>query len=186
MNNAVLVLNQNYEPLNVCDVRRALVLIFGGKADMLEQRHQQLHTSTRSFQVPSVIRLRAFVRRPRPRVKLSRREIFIRDRFTCQYCGCMEKDLTVDHIVPRSRGGRHEWTNVITSCKACNHRKGSKSLQDARMVLASEPHEPRPGMYYTIERRLDLSRQPDWLEYLPGIEFSSPATSSSSRSPAAD
>lgn len=153
---------------------------------MLEQRRQQLHTTSRSFQVPSVIRLRAFVRRPRPRVKLTRREIFIRDRFTCQYCGCMEKDLTVDHIVPRSRGGRHEWTNVITSCKACNHRKGNKSLQDARMVLASEPHEPRPGMYYTIERRLDLSRQPDWLEYLPGLDIDIISPDSSSRSPAAD
>ena len=98
----------------------------------------------------------------------------------------MEKDLTVDHIVPRSRGGRHEWTNVITSCKACNHRKGSKSLQESRMVLASEPHEPRPGMYYTIERRLDLSRQQDWHEYLPGIELASLTPDSSSRSPAAD
>ena len=186
MNNAVLVLNQNYEPLNVCDVRRALVLIFGGKADMLEQRQQYLHTTDRSFQVPSVIRLRAFVRRPRPRVKLSRREIFIRDRFTCQYCGGVNKDLTVDHIVPRSRGGRHEWTNVVTCCKTCNHRKGSKSVQEARMVLASYPHEPRPGVYYTIERRLDLRRQPDWHKFLPGVELSSMMTDPESASPAAD
>ena len=98
----------------------------------------------------------------------------------------MEKDLTVDHIVPRSRGGRHEWTNVITSCKACNHRKGNKSLQEARMVLANEPYEPRPGMYYTIERRLDLTRQLDWHDYLPGIELSSPSSDPSSTSPAAD
>lgn len=186
MNNAVLVLNQNYEALNVCDVRRALVLILGGKADILEQRTQYLHTTSRVFHVPSVIRLRAFVRRPRPRVKLSRREIFIRDRFTCQYCGCLEKDLTVDHIVPRSRGGRHEWTNVVTSCKACNHRKGSKSVQDARMELHTIACEPRPGAYYTIERRLDLRHQPDWLKYLPGIELSSFHPVSRSESPAAD
>lgn len=171
MNNAVLVLNQNYEPLNVCDVRRALVLILGGKADMLEQRAQHLHTTSRAFQMPSVIRLRAFVRRPRPRVKLSRREIFIRDRFTCQYCGTIDKDMTVDHIVPRSRGGRHEWTNVVASCKTCNHRKGSKSVLDARMELSSTPTEPRPGVYYTIERRLDLRRQPDWHKFLPGIDL---------------
>jgi len=138
--------------------------------------------------MPSVIRLRALVRRPRPRVKLGRREIFIRGRFTCQYCGCVEKDLTVDHIVPRSRGGRHEWTNVVTSCKACNHRKGSKSLQEARLVLNTVPREPRPGAYYTIERRLDLSRQPDWLKFLPGIDLgmSFASSSSSSESPAAD
>lgn len=172
MNNAVLVLNQNYEPLNVCDVRRALVLIFGGKADILEQRDQYLHTMNMSFQMPSVIRLRAFVRRPRPRIKLCRREIFIRDHFTCQYCGCMDHDLTVDHIVPRSRGGQHAWTNLVTSCKACNHRKGNKSLLDSRMVLRSDPREPRPGVYYTIERRLDLRRQPDWLKFLPGIDLS--------------
>lgn len=186
MNNAVLVLNQNYEPLNVCDVRRALVLIFGGKADMLEQRNHSFHTTTRAYHVPSVIRLRAFVRRPRPRVKLSRREIFIRDRFTCQYCGSVERDLTVDHIIPRSRGGNHEWTNVVASCKSCNHRKGSKSLQEARMVLASVPKEPRPGVYYSIERRLDLSRQPDWLKFLPGIELSESFTDAPSASPAAD
>lgn len=183
MNNAVLVLNQNYEPLNVCDVRRALVLILGGKADMLEQRAQYLHTMSQSFQMPSVIRLRAFVRRPRPRVKLNRREIFIRDHFTCQYCGCIDKDLTVDHIVPRSRGGQNIWTNVVTSCKSCNHRKGSKSVHDARMILKCDPREPRPGAYYTIERRLDLRRQPDWLKFLPGIDLSS---SSSSDRPAAD
>lgn len=186
MNSAVLVLNQNYEPLNVCDVRRALVLILGGKADALEQRGQYLHTTTRAFSVPSVIRLRAFVRRPRPKVKLSRREIFIRDNFTCQYCGAIAKDLTVDHVVPRCRGGLHVWTNVVTSCKACNHRKGGHNLQELRMELRTTPHEPRPGVYYTIERRLDLSRQPDWHKFLPGIELSPAFSLSLSESPAAD
>ena len=186
MNSAVLVLNQNYEPLNVCDVRRALVLILGGKADALEQRSHYLHTTTRVFNVPSVIRLRAFVRRPRPQVKLSRREIFIRDNFTCQYCGTMSKDLTVDHVVPRCRGGQHIWTNVVASCKACNHRKGGHQLHDLRMELRTTPHEPRPGAYYTIERRLDLRHQPDWHKFLPGIELSAHSAYSLSESPAAD
>ena len=186
MDSVVLVLNQNYEPLNVCDVRRALVLIFGGKADALQQRGQYLHTSTRSFNVPSVIRLRAFVKRPRPKVKLSRREIFIRDNFTCQYCGTIGKDMTVDHVVPRCRGGQHEWTNVVTSCKTCNHRKGGHYLHDLRMELRTTPHEPRPGVYYTIERRLDLSRQPDWLQFLPGLDIAEPLPNSVSESPAAD
>ncbi len=184
MNNAVLVLNQNYEPLNVCDVRRAMVLVFGGKADVLEHRHQRLHSMYSTYPVPSVIRLRAFVRRPRPRVKLSRREVFIRDSFTCQYCGDYGRDLTIDHIVPRCRGGEHCWTNVVTCCKTCNHRKGSKSVTEARMELHTVPVEPRPGVYYTIERRLDLRRQPDWLKFLPGIELASEYASSSSDSPA--
>lgn len=185
MNSAVLVLNQNYEPLNVCDVRRALVLILGGKADALEQRGHYLHSTQHVFNVPSVIRLRAFVRRPRPRIKLSRREIFIRDKFTCQYCGTVAKDLTVDHVVPRCRGGQHEWTNVVASCKACNHRKAGHNLSELRMELRTTPYEPRPGAYYTIERRLDLSHQPDWHKFLPGLEFA--ATSLSvSESPAAD
>lgn len=185
MNNAVLVLNQNYEPLNVCDIRRALVLVLGGKADVLEQHSQQLHTSQRTFAIPSVIRLRAFVRRPRPRVKLNRREIFIRDGFACQYCGTFGRDLTVDHVIPRCRGGMHIWSNVVTCCKSCNHRKGSKSVAEARMELHTTPYEPRPGMYYTIERRLDLRRQPDWLKFLPGIELASAYPVSSSESPAA-
>ncbi len=185
MDNAVLVLNQNYEPLNVCDVRRALVLVFGGKADVLEHHPHRIHTTGLSYSTPSVIRLRAFVRRPRPRVKLSRREVFIRDGFACQYCGGFGHDLTIDHVVPRCRGGQHEWTNVVTCCKTCNHRKGSKSVTEARMELRTTPREPRPGAYYTIERRLDLRRQPTWHKFLPGIELASAYASSSSESPAA-
>lgn len=185
MNNAVLVLNQNYEPLNVCDIRRALVLVLGGKADVLEYCPQHLHTTLRAYTIPSVIRLREFIRRPRPRVKLNRREVFIRDGFTCQYCGSYGRDLTIDHVVPRCRGGQHEWTNVVTCCKSCNHRKGSKSVLEARMELRTVPREPRPSVYYTIERRLDLRRQPAWLKFLPGIELATVYASPVSESPAA-
>lgn len=178
VNNAVLVLNQNYEPLNVCSVRRALMLIFAGKAEILEHNGAMLHTARQSFSAPSVIRLRQFVRHPRPRVKLNRREVFIRDHFTCQYCGAHPRDLTIDHVIPRCRGGLHVWENVVTSCKTCNHRKGSKSVIEARMELRTIPYEPRPGAYYTIERRLDLRRQPDWLKFLPGLELSAFASES--------
>ena len=99
MNNAVLVLNQNYEPLNVCNVRRALVLVIGGKAEILEANHRGLASPTMVFPSPSVIRLMYMIRRPRPRVKLTRREIFIRDDFTCQYCGRQGHELTIDHII---------------------------------------------------------------------------------------
>lgn len=172
MNNAVLVLNQNYEPLNVCNVRRALVLVIGGKAEILEAKPHSLASVSASFPAPSVIRLVYLIRRPRPRVKLTRREIFIRDGYTCQYCQRQVSDLTIDHVIPRSRGGLHVWDNVVSACKTCNHRKGGKSIAEARLTLHKQPHEPRAGLYYTIERRLDTSAQPDWHKFLPGVTAS--------------
>jgi len=169
VNNAVLVLNQNYEPLNVCNVRRALVLVIGGKAEILEANPRGLSTTRAVFPAPSVIRLVYLIRRPRPRVKLTRREIFIRDNFTCQYCGRHGHELTIDHVIPRSRGGLHTWENVVSACRTCNHRKGGKSVAEARMSLRKQPHEPRAGLYYTIERRLDTALQEDWHKFLPGL-----------------
>ncbi|HYX10653.1 MAG TPA: HNH endonuclease, partial [Candidatus Acidoferrum sp.] len=132
MNGVVLVLNQNYEPLNVCNLPRAFRLVFGEKAEIIEYDHQIIHTPRAEYHAPSVIRLQYQVRRPRPRVKLSRREIFTRDRHTCQYCGRQGHDLTLDHIMPRHRGGGHTWENLVTACKSCNHRKGGKTLEEAR------------------------------------------------------
>lgn len=123
------------------------------------------------------------IRRPRPRVKLTRREIFIRDGFRCQYCDRQVSDLTIDHVIPRSRGGLHVWDNVVSACKSCNHRKGGKSIAEARMALRTQPFEPRAGRYYTIERRLDTSVQTDWQKFLPEVKPSSGFRSSSNRSP---
>jgi 5-methylcytosine-specific restriction endonuclease McrA len=179
VNHAVLVLNQNYEPLNICNVRRALVLVIGGKADILEQNAAGITTSRDVYPAPTVIRLRYFIRRPRPRVKLTRREIFIRDHHTCQYCGIHAHDLTIDHVIPRSRGGLHTWDNVVAACRPCNHRKGGKSIAEARMSLRNQPHEPRAGAYYTIERRLDTSLHTDWHKFLPQLELPAAWPSSS-------
>jgi len=169
VNNAVLVLNQNYEPLNVCNVRRALVLVIGGKAEVLEANPRAIASPTATYVAPSVIRLVYMIRRPRPRVKLSRREIFIRDNYTCQYCDRQLTDLTIDHVIPRSRGGQHVWDNVVSACRQCNHRKGGKSIAEARMALLKKPHEPRAGTYYTIERRLDTAMHTTWHKFLPGL-----------------
>ena len=170
MNTAVLVLNQNYEPLNVCNVRRAIVLVFDGKAEILEEHPSAIVSTSRVFPSPSVIRLVSLIRRPRPRVKLTRREVFIRDNFTCQYCGRQSHDLTIDHIIPRSKGGPHTWENLVSACKPCNHRKGGKSLSQSRMTLNTDPREPRAGMYYTIERRLDSVLTESWQKFLPGFQ----------------
>ncbi len=123
-NAPVLVLNQNFEPLNVCNARRALVLVLGGKAEVLELNHQIVHTPSMSIHCPSVIRLAHLIRRPQPRARLSRKEVFIRDNYTCQYCGMRTRDLTLDHVKPRSKGGPHTWENLVSACKSCNHRKG--------------------------------------------------------------
>ncbi len=172
----VLVLNQNFEPLNVCNVRRALVLVLDGKAEVLELNHQIVYTATLSIHCPSVIRLSHLIKRPRPRARLSRREIFIRDNYTCQYCGARLRDLTLDHVIPRSKGGPHTWENLVSACKTCNHRKGGKSLSETRMHLARPPREPRSNIYYMVHRFLEHGPMDEWLIYLPGIQ--SPVSSS--------
>ena len=172
MNGNVLVLNQNYEPLDVCSIRRAVTLVVDGKAEMLETLDAIVSSPSRTLPLPSVIRLVHLIRRPRPRVKLTRREVFIRDGFTCQYCGRDNVELTIDHVVPRSRGGPHTWDNLVSACKMCNHRKGGKSPTEARMALKSEPREPAPGAYYAIERSLGDGFSERWQSYLPGMTMS--------------
>lgn len=165
-NAPVLVLNQNYEPLNVTDIRRAFRLLGADKAELLERNHQVIHTPTRAIDAPSVIRLIYLVKRPQPRVKLSRREVFSRDRHTCQYCGRATRDLTIDHVVPRHRGGRHEWENLVAACRTCNHRKGGKTLAEARMHLRREPKAPRADIRYLFGGYLTDQRNGAWRSYL--------------------
>jgi len=166
MNGIVLVLNQDYEPLNVTNLPRAFRLVFGEKAEVLEYNHQMIRTPRTEFRAPSVIRLQHRIRRPRPRVKLSRREVFVRDRHTCQYCGRIAHDLTLDHIVPRHRGGSHTWDNLVAACKGCNHRKGSKTLDEARMRLVRAPCEPRSDLYSLFTPYLADERNEAWRSYL--------------------
>lgn len=166
----VLVLNHNYEPLNVCNIRRAIILVITGKAELLEAYDVGVPTTRQCYDAPSVIRLAYMIKRPHPRVKLCRREIFIRDNFTCQYCGQQTRDLTIDHIVPRSRGGVHSWENLVSACRTCNHRKGGKTLAEARLRLRTDPAEPRAGRYYSIQRAINSSVNEDWLKFIPGFE----------------
>ncbi len=166
----VLVLNHNYEPLNVCNIRRAIILVITGKAEILEAYDVGVPTTRELYDAPSVIRLAYMIRRPHPRVKLCRREIFIRDNFTCQYCGERTRDLTIDHVMPRSRGGVHSWENLVSACRPCNHHKGGKTLTEARLRLRQEPAEPRAGRYYSIQRALNSTVDEAWLKFIPGFE----------------
>jgi 5-methylcytosine-specific restriction endonuclease McrA len=162
----VLVLNANFEPLNVCNTRRAIGLILSGKADMVMNGRGYVHTVKLSFPIPSVIRLDQMVHRPRLRVKLTRREVFRRDNYTCQYCGRHSSDLTVDHVLPKHLGGKHTWTNVVAACPPCNHRKGGRKLEEARMVLLHPPKEPPASPNYLFGRHLDSNLE--WGQFIKG------------------
>jgi 5-methylcytosine-specific restriction endonuclease McrA len=166
MDGVVLVLNQNYEPLNVCNIPRAFRLVFGFKAEVIEYDHAEFRSIRAVHRAPSVIRLQHHIRRPRPRVKLTRREIFSRDRHTCQYCGRTGHDLTLDHVVPRHRGGAHSWENLVAACRACNHRKGGRTPDEARLRLLRQPFEPRSDLYSLFSPYLEDTRNEAWRSYL--------------------
>ena len=166
MNSPVLVLNGNYEPLNVCTTKRAMGLILSGKATVLENGRGFIHTVSTAYERPSVIRLVYVVHRPRPRVRLSKREILRRDEYRCQYCGRQVANLTVDHVIPRHRGGQHCWENLVAACPQCNRRKGGRTLEEARMKLLREPFEPRPTARYLFSTYLKENKE--WIKYIDG------------------
>ena len=159
----VLVLNASFEPLNVCTVRRAHVLVFKGKAEVLEQLQQPLRSASDTYPWPHVIRLLHYVRVPRSvKRKISRRALFARDGHRCVYCGSAGR-LTLDHVVPRSRGGDSVWENVVTSCAPCNLRKGNSLPEEAKMRMQVTPRMPTPALFVT----LSAARIPDrWAPYL--------------------
>lgn len=147
----VLVLNASYEPLNVCSVRRAVVLILKEKAELLEEGECSLHSESVTFPHPVVIRLVTYVRVPRDRAKrrITRRAVFARDSWTCQYCGTTSH-LTVDHVIPRSRGGASDWENIVTSCAPCNRRKGNRTPVEAGFQTHRKPKAPGPTIFIRV------------------------------------
>ena len=162
----VLVLNQNYQPLNICDTRRAVKLVGKGKAQSVLESGDYIYTISDIFERPDVIRLVYMVKRPLQRRKLSRNEIFARDKNSCQYCGARPRDMTVDHVLPRCDGGEHVWTNVVSACKACNHRKAGRTPQQAGMSLRNTPYEPRPNPYSFLKIG---SLKKTWLPFVPWL-----------------
>ena len=162
----VLVLNATYEPLNVVSVKRAVVLLLKEKAELIETAKAMLRAETFTIPRPLVIRLVYYVKIPR-RVSLpvTRRGILTRDQYTCQYCGLLPPRnlLTVDHILPRSRGGKTTWENVITACQKCNGRKGNRTPAEANMPLLSEPTRPR---YIVIAAWGNSEAKEAWTKYM--------------------
>lgn len=160
----VLVLNQNYLPMNICSARRAVVLILREKAEMVSDGNGFIHTPLLKLPLPSVIRLLFMARLPRLQRKLTRFEVFNRDHLTCQYCGRETREMTLDHVIPRSRGGEHCWENIVSACIPCNHRKAGRTPQEAGMRLI---HLPRTPPAYFLVPYYHLKNHPAWLEFLP-------------------
>ncbi len=166
MKEPVLVLNANFAPINVCSTRRAIVLILTEKASLVINGRGYIKTVSKDFPRPSIIRLGNMIKRPRPRVKLNRREILRRDHYTCQYCGQRGGILTLDHIYPKHLGGPHRWDNLVTACSTCNHIKGGRTLEQAGMRLKCTPHEPSLSAEYIFSRHLKQNNE--WQPFLKG------------------
>jgi 5-methylcytosine-specific restriction endonuclease McrA len=163
----VLVLNASYEPIHICAARRALVLVLKGLASTEEQTQLHLQSARRKIPLPSVIRLLDYRRIPHQARALSRKNILMRDRYTCQYCqkGGSAGHLTLDHVLPRSRGGESTWENLVACCHTCNNRKGSRTPEEANMRLL---RQPRPFTLHTNRQlmRLLAHGEQRWRKYL--------------------
>ncbi len=140
-----LLLNASYEALTVVNWKRAIGLVVLDRVDLVEEYDQEVSSPARSWKIPAVIRLREYLKRPWVPVPFSRRNVFLRDEFRCQYClrGLLSCDATIDHVFPRSRGGKHCWDNVTTSCGPCNRKKGARTPKEAGMPLHIAPFRPR-------------------------------------------
>ncbi|MDD5093694.1 MAG: HNH endonuclease [Dehalococcoidia bacterium] len=163
LNEPVLILNQNYEPLNVCQVRRAIGMVLNGRAEVTENNSSVVRSASFSMISPSVVRLSHNVRRPRPKARLTRGGIFLRDHFTCQYCGKQTRELTLDHVVPRYVGGEHTWENVVSACKSCNQRKAGRTPRQANMRLLQKPFQPPVSNHNIV---YPCHAPPEWHKYL--------------------
>ncbi len=162
----VLILNASYEPLHVCSVKRAVNLLMHEVVERVEDSLHVLRTPSTLFPVPSVVRLKRYVRRPhRQRVAFNRRNVFRRDEQRCQYCGERTHDLTLDHVVPRSRGGPTSWENVVACCRACNARKRDRTPDEARMHLLRVARAP--AFLFTAAYGILPDVDPTWEKYLP-------------------
>ena len=160
MSKEVLVLNASYEPLSLVSIRRAVVLLLREKAELVDATSNLLRSASRTIAVPLVIRLVQYVRLPLRKVPPTRVSIMLRDAYTCQYCGATpgKSNLTVDHVTPRSRGGEHVWTNLVTACKICNQKKGANTPEEAMMKLVRKPFEPSYVMLVLLSNPVAAAR----------------------------
>ena len=165
INSPVLVLNQSYEPLNVCRARRAIVLIMQGKAEMLEDGMGFMRSINDTVPIPSVIKLGYYVSRTYRERRFTRLGVFHRDNYTCQYCGKQSHQLTIDHVIPRYLNGQHTWENVVSACIPCNHRKAGRTPKQAGIKLIRQPSRPEDKHTFYIPHHYQHNSS-DWQKYL--------------------
>lgn len=159
----VLVLNQNYEPMSVCSAKKAIILLYLGKAEMVERHEQLVRSVTIVFPLPSIVRLGHYIRVPHKRILLTRKNILKRDHYRCQYCGKDKSPLTIDHVIPKERGGQDVWENLVAACTDCNNRKGNSTPEEAGLVIFKKPRKPN---YLTfIQHYIGISDD-RWRPYL--------------------
>ena len=164
----VLVLNNSFVPLHVCATRRAIILLYTGKAERIEDSPHIIHSPSVAFVIPAVIRLHRYVKLPViPSIAFSKKNVLRRDAYTCQYCGRNSGErMTIDHVIPRSLGGRTIWENVVSACRTCNVKKGNTPLHEARMSLLRKPSRPTSIFYPGIMAH-SPHRIISWSTYLP-------------------
>ncbi|RPI74068.1 MAG: HNH endonuclease [Desulfobacteraceae bacterium] len=163
----VLLLNITYEPLKIINWKKALNLFFLGKVEVIEEYDKEIHAVSFVLKLPSVVRLLKMVRKPNNLVKFSRQNIYARDRYQCQYCGnkFQPEELTYDHVMPKSRGGRTEWENIVTCCVDCNRKKGGRTPPEAAMRMIRKP--TRPTWIPALKITIGFQRVPEtWRDYL--------------------
>ena len=160
---SVLVLNQNYEAISICSAKKAVILIFLKKAQMVERYERLIHSVTIEIPYPSVIRLNRYVKKPYQKVSLTRSNIIKRDKHTCQYCGKNHQPMTLDHVIPRSLGGKDTWENLVCACMRCNAKKGDKTPDSAGMKLIKRPVKPSHLFYL---QHLAGNAHNTWHDYL--------------------
>ncbi|WP_448379732.1 HNH endonuclease [Gloeomargarita sp.] len=162
----VLVLNASYEPLNITTWKRAAVLLLKGKAEQLEHNGKVIYPN---FPLPTVIRLRHYVNIPHKEIPLTRRNVLHRDGHTCQYCGYTGEDLTLDHVIPKSRGGADSWENIVTACVRCNIKKGNRTPEEARLTLRQRPRRPHSSLHFEVSKHLRGGSNQEWRKYVIGL-----------------
>ena len=163
LNRAVLVLNSNYSPMMICTAKRAICMNFLNKIEILANYNETVKSPSLLIDLPSVIKIKDYVRYDNLSVDLSRKNVIERDNHICQYCGASKIPLTIDHVIPKARGGADKWENLVTACRPCNQKKSDRSLAEVNMVLHKKPKRPYRLHYF---KRFVKENQKEWKPYL--------------------
>ena len=163
LSRSVLVLNTNYSPMDICTARRAICLFYNEKVDILESYSEAVHSPSTTLSLPSIVKLKDFVKHHQMEVVLSRKNLMIRDKHQCQYCHTKKGTLTMDHVLPKNRGGLDSWENLVAACQVCNRKKGNQTPEEAKMHLNRFPKKPNKINYF---QQFIHEKQLAWRPYL--------------------